>query len=98
MTRGSSSAPSSPSVTTTVDDALILRLGGFDDDDINTGDPGLTGHTAINMGDSGNGPATASGGSGYVLQTTAGASGTSSFSLTGSEEYVTVTLAIAPAP
>jgi hypothetical protein len=95
---GSGSAPASPSVTTTVDNALILRLGGFDDDDINAGDPGLSGHTAINMGDSGNGPTTASGGSGYVLQPAAGDSGTSAFTLTGSEEYVTVTLAIAPAP
>ena len=95
---GSGTAPASPSVTTTVDNALILRLGGFDDDDITAGDPGLSGHTAINMGDSGNGPATASGGSGYVLQPTAGASGTASFSLTGSEQYVTVTLGIAPAP
>jgi hypothetical protein len=95
---GSGTAATSPSVTTTVDNALILRLGGFDDDDITTGDPGLSGHTAINMGDSGNGPATASGGSGYVLQPTAGASGTASFSLTGSEQYVTVTLGIAPAP
>jgi hypothetical protein len=95
---GSGTAPASPSVTTTVSDTLILRLGGFDDDDINTGDPGLSGHTAINMGDSGNGPATASGGAGYVLQGTVGASGTSSFSLTGSEQFVTVTIAIAPAP
>jgi len=95
---GSGSAASSPSVTTTVDNALILRLGGFDDDDITAGDPGVSGHTAINMGDSGNGNATTSGGSGYVLQPAAGASGTASFSLTGSEQYVTVTLGVAPAP
>jgi hypothetical protein len=97
-TAGSATTPESPSVTSTVDNTLILRLGGFDDDDINAGDPGLTGHTAINMADTGNGPSTASGGAGYVLQPTAGASGTSSFALTASEEYVTVTLAIAPAP
>jgi hypothetical protein len=97
-TSGSGSAPQSPSVTSTVDDTLILRLGGFDDDDITAGAPGLTGHTAINMADTGNGPSTVSGGAGYVLQPTAGASGTSSFALTASEEYVTVTIAIAPAP
>jgi hypothetical protein len=85
-------------VTTTVADTLILRLGGFDDDDITADDPGLAGHTVINMSDSGNGPATASGGSGYVLQPAAGDSGTSSFALTASEEYVTVTIGIAPAP
>jgi len=95
---GTSATPSSPAVTTTVADTLILRLGGFDDDDITTDDPGLSGHTAINMGDSGNGPATTSGGSGFVPQPAAGGSGTASFSLTGSEQYVTVTLGIAPAP
>ena len=95
---GTSGAPSSPTVITTVDDALVLRLGGFDDDDITAGAPGLAGHTAINMNDSGNGPSTTSGGSGHVLQPAAGDSGTSSFSLTSSEEYRTVTIAIAPAP
>jgi hypothetical protein len=95
---GTSSTPASPAVTTTVDDALVLRLGGFDDDDITTGDPGLSGHTAINMGESGGGPATASGGSGYVLQPVAGDSGTSSFNLTNTEEYRAVTIAITPAP
>ncbi|MDH3512778.1 MAG: DNRLRE domain-containing protein, partial [Gammaproteobacteria bacterium] len=95
---GSSSAPSSPAVTTTVTATMILRLGGFDDDDITTDAPGLTGHTAITMDDSGNGPATASSGAGYVMQAATGDSGTSSFALTGTEEYRTVTLAIAPAP
>ncbi|MEN8803413.1 MAG: hypothetical protein ABF297_15695, partial [Thiogranum sp.] len=95
---GSTASPSSPSVTTTVNNTLILRLGGFDDDDITVGAPGLSGHTAINMNDSGNGNFTASGGSGYVLQAAAGGSGTSSFTLTNTEGYVTVTIAIAPAP
>ena len=95
---GSSSAPTSPAVTTTVADTMILRLGGFDDDDITTDAPGLTGHTAITMDDSGNGPATTSSGAGYVLQPAAGDSGTSTFALTGSEQYRTVTIAIAPAP
>jgi hypothetical protein len=45
----SSSTPTSPAVTTTVDNALILRLGAFDDDDITEDDPGLPGHTAITM-------------------------------------------------
>jgi hypothetical protein len=95
--KGESASPTSPSVTTTVDNTLILRLGGFDDDDITAGDPGLSGHTAINMGDSGNSAHTASGGSAYVMQPAAGASGTPSFALTASEEYITVTIAIAPA-
>jgi len=49
----SSSTPTSPAVTTTLSNCLILRLGAFDDSDINTlpepGNPGLSGHTAITM-------------------------------------------------
>ncbi len=97
-TSGSSAAPPSPSVTTTVNNTLILRLGGFDNGNITVGDPGLSGHTAINMNYSNTGAKPASGGSGYVLQPAAGISGSSSFALTGNDDYVTVTLAIAPAP
>jgi hypothetical protein len=95
---GSSSAPTSPAVTTTVDNAMILRIGGFDDDDITVDSPGLSGHTAITMDESGTGNSTSSGGAGYVIQPTAGSSGTSTFSLTGSEQYRAVTIGIAPAP
>ena len=95
---GSSSSPTSPAVTTSVADALILRIGGFDDDDISVGAPGLAGHTAITMDKSGAGNGTCSGGAGYLTQATAGSSGTSTFSLTRSEEYRTVTIGIAPAP
>ena len=45
----SSSTPTSPSVTTDVDNAIILRLGAFDEGDITNDDPGLAGHTAITM-------------------------------------------------
>jgi len=51
----SSSTPTSPAVTTTVSDALILRLGAFDDGDITVDDPCLSGHTAITMDSSGSG-------------------------------------------
>jgi len=48
-----SSTPTSPEVTTTVNNCLILRLGAFDDDDVNSlpepGNPGLSGHTTITM-------------------------------------------------
>ncbi len=44
-----SSTPTSPAVTTTVSNCMILRLGAFDDDDITEDDPGLPGHTAITM-------------------------------------------------
>lgn len=96
MTESRSSSPPSPAVTTTVDEALILRLGGFDDDDVSVDDPGLSDHTAITMDETDSGKGTSSGGAGYVLQTTAGDSGSSNFSLNNSEEWITVTIAIAP--
>ena len=95
---GVSGSPGSPAVTTTVPNTMILRLGGFDDDDINIGNPGLPGHTAITMGKSSSGNGTASGGAGYTIQEAAGDSGISTFTLTKAEEYRTVTIAIAPAP
>ena len=95
---GSSNTPPSPAVTTTVANAMILRLGGFDDDDIILGDPGLAGHTAITMDESGSGNGTSSAGAGYLIQMAGGSSSAASFSLTGSEEFRTVTIAIAPAP
>jgi type II secretory pathway pseudopilin PulG len=49
----SSSTPTSPAVTTTVNNCLILRLGAFDNDDITEDDTGLTNHTTITMDDSG---------------------------------------------
>jgi hypothetical protein len=48
-----SSNPTSPAVTATVNNCLILRLGAFDNSDITEGDTGLTGHTTITMTDSG---------------------------------------------
>jgi hypothetical protein len=77
---------------------LVLRMGGFDDDDITVGNPGLAGHTAINMDKSSTGNGTVSGGSGYYIQTVAGDSGYAEFQLTTSEEMRTVTLGIRPAP
>jgi hypothetical protein len=53
----SNSTPTSPAVTTTVNNCLILRLGAFDKDDVTTtpepGDPGLSGHEPITMDTSG---------------------------------------------
>ncbi len=94
-----SSTPLSPSVSTTVENALILRLGGFDDDDISLDSTGLPlDHTTITMDESILGYGTASGGAGYICQAATGDSGTANFLLTASEQYITVTIAIAPAP
>ena len=91
-----SNSPPSPAVTTTVTDTMILRLAGFDDDDIVVDDPGLPGHTAITMDESSSGTGTASGGAGFLGQPLVGDSGASTFSLTASEGAVAVTIAIAP--
>jgi hypothetical protein len=89
-------SPPSPAVTTTVANTIILRIGGFDDDDINVDDTGLAGHTDITMDRSGTGNGTCSGGAAYKQQSAIGDSGASTFSLTGWEQYRTVTIAIAP--
>jgi hypothetical protein len=91
-------SPLSPAVTTTVNDTLILRLGGFDDDDITIGDPGMAGHTAINMQKSSTGTGTVSGGAAYISQAASGDSGTANFTLTAAEQSRTITIGIAPAP
>jgi len=95
---GTSSSPTSPAVTTSLDNAMILRLGGFDNRSVTVGDTGLSGHTTIFMDMSGNGDGTVSGGAGYATLSTAGDSGTENFSLTDSEAYRAVTISIAPDP
>lgn len=90
-----SSTPTCPAVTTTIANAMILRLGGFDAKPTLTS-PWLTGHDPIPLV-IGNTTA-CSGAAGYMRQSTAGTSGTSSFALTPAKEYVTVTIAIAPKP
>jgi len=92
--------PPSPSVTTTVINTMILRLGGFDEDDVDIDITGLSGHTTITMDMSKASSSAASGGAGYSYQLETGNSGAVNFDFRGSlkEQYRTVTLAIAPAP
>ena len=94
---GGSSAPGCPSVTTVVANSMILRIGGFDDDDINLDVTGLMEHTAITMDESSSGDNTCSGGAGYQQQATPGTTDSADFNLTDSEEYVILTVAITPA-
>lgn len=98
LTNDNTSAPICQRLITLVDNMLVLRIGGFDDDDITIGDPGLDGHTAINMGERGSGNASTSGGSGYFIQTSAGNSDLAWFQLTNNEQMRAVTLGIRPAP
>lgn len=96
VSNGSSSTPDCPAVTTSVANAMIVRIGGFNDDDITAGDAGMADHTTITMNESGSGSGTASGGAAHVMQSSAGDSGSANFTLTNSENFVTVTIAIAP--
>jgi prepilin-type N-terminal cleavage/methylation domain-containing protein len=90
--------PPCPSVTTTVANTMIVRIGGFDLRSINTDNPGLAGHTAITMSVSTNNASACSGGAGYIQQPAIGASGTVDFTLTEAQRFRTFTLAIAPLP
>jgi len=95
---GSSSAPDCPSVTTTVANTLIVRIGGFDNDAITVDNTGLSGHTSITMDASSSGSGNCSGGAGYKTQAAVGPAGTATFALTSAEQWRTMTIAIAPSP
>ncbi len=92
----SDSTPPCPSVTTTVADTMIVRIGGFDRHNVTIDNPGLAGHTGITMDESNANNQACSGGAGYSQQAAIGASGTVNFTLTASRRYRTVTIAIAP--
>lgn len=86
----------SPAVVSSVDNALILRLAGFDSYPITLNVLGLVGHSLITMDSSSTSSSATSGGAGYMQQSTAGNSGASAFTLVGAEEFTSVTIAIAP--
>jgi hypothetical protein len=76
---------------------MIVRIGGFDDDDINIDNTGIADHTTITMDESDSTSLySCSGGAAYAMLPTAGDSGSTSFSLTSTEQFRTVTIAIAP--
>lgn len=95
---GTSASPACLATTTSVANTLVVRIGGFDAGDITTDSPGLSAHTAITMDRSDSGSTSASGGAGYRKVGAVGTTGTSNFALTNSQEFVTFTIAIAPAP
>ena len=95
---GDNDTPSAPSVTTTVDECLIVRIGGFDDDDHTNGDAGMAGHTTITSNESDSSSSSCSGAAAYVKQDSAGTTGSASFSLNNNEEWRTLTIAIEPDP
>ncbi|NHJ19993.1 MAG: hypothetical protein EAX91_03540 [Candidatus Lokiarchaeota archaeon] len=90
-----SSSPTAPSVTTTVDNSLILRMIGADD--YNTAYPywpsGTTGLFQDHCGFD-----TVMGASAYHTQSTAGSTGSAQFTIGASEIWVATTIAIRPEP
>jgi len=94
---GATYYPPCPSVTTSVINTMILKLGGFDKDKITVDNAGLSGYTTITMDDNDGGKGSASGGAAYKYQLEIGDSETGTFDLTDAEQYRTVTIAIAPA-
>ncbi len=91
-----SATPTCPSAPTTVYDCLILRIFGADDDDITVDGGYPSGTTGITVDKSGTSLDTCSGGAAYEPQATAGATGTAAFALTGSEQWIGITIAITP--
>ncbi len=91
-----SSSPLCPAVTTTMKNTMAVRIGAFDSSEVNVDNAGMAGYTTITVDRSDTGAGSASGGASRRALPVAGTSGTASFSLTGSQEYITFTIAIAP--
>lgn len=97
ISTGTSATPTAPSVTTSSANNLILRVAGFDDDDIVINPATvIAGHTSITQNESSSTAGNSSGAGAYLTQVGAGASGTANFALTASEQWVTATLALPP--
>lgn len=99
---GNTYTPLCPSVTTTVDDTIIFRIGGFDYYYVYVYPPSVAGfpsdHTGLIMDRSRINSMACSGGAAYKTQASPGPSGTANFNLERSEQYVTVTFAVAAIP
>jgi hypothetical protein len=95
LSGGKDYTPPSPSVTTSVINTMILRIGGFNGDKITVDDAGIDGYATITM-NKGGGKGGASGGAAYQHQLDIGSSGSETFDLTKDKEYRTITIAIAP--
>lgn len=91
---GKSSTPECPSVAASLENSLVLRVGGFHKEKFDTpGDTGLIGHTDLHMDGVSD---DVSLGIGYRVQLVTGDSGVANFVLNGDEEYRTMSLIIAP--
>ena len=91
---GTSASPTCPTVTTTKEDCLLLRIFGADDDDITVDGGYPSGHTGITVDKSSATSGSCSGGAAWKNHAIASATGTAAFSLTASEEWIGITFAI----
>lgn len=89
---GSSGNPDPPSVTTTVDDSVVVALGALDDDTISSFTP-PSGYTSL-IGSFGSGRSAMSA---YKTIATAGTENPSAFSTSGDDDWYAMSLVLAPA-
>jgi hypothetical protein len=94
LNQGTNSSPQCLPATTSVNNTLVVRTGGFGNGALSSG---IANHTTITMDRSGSGGSDASGGAAYVKLPAAGTTGAANFALTSNQAFVTVTIAIAPA-
>jgi hypothetical protein len=95
-TTGTSATPLSPAVTTTRANAMIVRLGAFQNESVTLDNAGVASHITLTADSCNSGAIAASGAAAYATQATAGSSGTATFTLTGNLPYTTTTIALAP--
>jgi hypothetical protein len=88
-------SPVAPSVTTTVDGCLIIQAFGADDDDTPYTVPSPLTQRWNEISNTGNGTCGTAGGE--WVQTSAGNTGTATFTMNAPEEWAAITIAIAPA-
>jgi len=94
---GNSNAPQALACTTTISDTLVVRMMGADDDDYITPGNYPSGHTgAFTVRSTGTSFQTHCA-MAYVIQTSIGSTGTADFSMTASEQWGTLTVALRPA-
>lgn len=94
---GTSSSPSCAAATTSMNNTLVVRIGGFARGAFTTTDnTGMSNHTSRVMDRTGTGGADVSGGAADDALPVAGTTGTANFTLTSAQEFAAVTIAIAP--
>lgn len=90
LTTGTSASPTCPTVTTTKEDCLLLRVFGADGGAINVDSGYPPGYNGITVDKT---ETTVCGGAAWINFPNADATGTAAFSLTASQEWIAVTVA-----